>query len=72
MPSKNEKRTRLEKEYLTPREVAHLTGRSIFTVYHWLDQGKVRGDRQGRLRYVERKSLVEFLGKNMAKVCGII
>lgn len=57
-------------DILTIQEVAEKTGKSPSTIYRWLDEGSVQEVRVGKQRYVNRKSLVAFLG-TYAKRMGI-
>jgi excisionase family DNA binding protein len=58
--------------YLTVGEVAEKVGRTEVTVYQWVEEGKVASRRLGRSVYVERKSLLAYLGADNAALLGFI
>jgi transposase len=67
--------SKLQTDYMRVPEVAERTGYSVYTVHFWLNTGKVKGvqpGEKGATRYVEIASLIEYLGEEAAKVCGIL
>lgn len=59
------------KGYVTVKEAAERCQQAQSTVYRWLDTGAVEGLQVGRSRYVKLASLVEFIGKDAAKLLGL-
>ncbi len=50
--------------YLTLKEVAEELGASLHSVRFWVKSGTLPSVRPGRLRLVERRHLLAFLGRN--------
>lgn len=56
-----------EKGYLRAADVARKIGRSVTSIYALVRTGEVKGMRVGRAWYVERASMVQWLGPEAAR-----
>jgi excisionase family DNA binding protein len=59
------------KGYITVKVAAAMLRQSMPAVYRLLDAGIVKGVRFGRTRYVERASLLVYIGPDGVKLLGI-
>lgn len=56
-----------EKGFLLASEVARRIGKQPSTIYRWIDDGKIQAVRvQNRFWYVEKGSLITYLGPEAA------
>ena len=56
----------MENGFMTVKEVADLLRVSIFTVYAWLGDGKLKGYRAGETWRIKREDVEDFLKPNKA------
>jgi hypothetical protein len=58
--------------FLTYRRVAELTGVTAIAVGRWALTGKLASIAVGHRRYIEKQSLVAYLGKESAAALGLV
>jgi len=58
--------------FLSAREVAKRCGHSPSTVYRWVDDGTVEGERVGSQRFVKLSSVIKHLGPAAARMLGLL
>jgi len=59
------------KGYCSARHAASLAGKSIGTIYNWLNAGHIEGTTVGRDRYVKYDSFLEHMGPQGCKLLNI-
>jgi excisionase family DNA binding protein len=63
---------RTKHDYLTPKEVAERLGKSRFTVYNWINEGKIDATKIGGSWRVPLSSVIKYLGKEAAEQVGLV
>lgn len=59
------------KGYISASETAEKVGKSIATIYRWLEEGFVEGTQLGRSWFVKLDSLIKYLGPESAEMLGL-
>ena len=59
------KKKKVNRVYMTTREVADAVGVTIHTVRNWLKEGKIKGKKFGGRWLVDVETLEEVLGKKI-------
>ena len=57
--------------YITVSEASERTGTGVGTIYSWLESCDVVGERVGKRRYVNVRSLAAYLGPTGAQMLGV-
>ena len=60
-----------EQGYIPASEAAEALGVSVFTLYRWAGTNKVTGVKVGIHWFFERKSLLDYVGPQAAKLLGL-
>jgi transposase len=59
------------KGFIMVSEAAQRCSRSVWTIYRWLEDGKVEGARMEGEQYVTYRSLYNFIGQEEARMLGM-
>ena len=57
--------------FLPAQQVANTLGKHVSTIYRWSDSGAIEEIRIGKRRYIKTKSIVAYLGKDVAALFGL-
>jgi hypothetical protein len=58
--------------YLTAQDVSKKLGNSVYTIYQWSKDEKIKARKCNNTVFVEIQSLINFLGESVLKDSGII
>jgi hypothetical protein len=60
------------KGLLPATQMAARVGVSVFTIYRWVNEEKVKGMKMQGHWYVDRNSMIEYLGLEAANMLGLL
>lgn len=61
-----------EKGFISASEAAKAIGKSIYTIYRWESEGRIKGMTIAEHRFVSIDSLIGYLGTDAAAMLGLI
>ena len=61
-----------EKGFISASEAAKAVGKSIYTIYRWETEGRIKGMTVAEHRFVSVDSLVGYLGIEAASMLGLV